>query len=245
MYEHDPWGQTPKFLHHKQYYVYLRSRLDLENDDAATDAAVELFGNQPDILSPGGDYNTFANGLVARVLSNGVAEVLAAKWRAQLAVFDAWAIHDAVADVAESIVSGPCTQALMATRLSFSQSLPVTQAFIVYHPSNHEPHRRFDPDRASDAVRSQWQAPSQSAFHFRNGRILFAAADAPASILARRMEGKHPRVAKPGRPLHKEVHEIAFHDGRADDNGLAYYAGGTAWQLTKIYDDESEDSDYC
>jgi hypothetical protein len=44
---YDPGGQTPKFINHKLYYIYLRSRLDLENDDKAAplSAVASLLGH--------------------------------------------------------------------------------------------------------------------------------------------------------------------------------------------------------
>lgn len=242
---YDPWGQTPRFLHHKLYFVYLRSHRDLENDDDATDAVIELLGDLPELIAPEASYNTFANGFVGRAWSREGAEALATQWSDQLAKFDAWAIHDGFADIAESIVDGPTTQALIAARLSFSSALPLAQAFIVFHAADREPHWRFDPDHATDLIKSQWRVPCQNAFHFRNGRIVFAASNDPASIMARRMEGRIPRAARPGKHLKKEVEEIALYDG-GDNDGLAYFSGGSAWRQTKIYDDEvdvDEDAD--
>jgi len=234
---YDPWGQTPRFLHHRPYFFYLRSHRDLANDDEATDAAVELFGVEPDLIAPDGDYNTFANGFVSRLWSDRTAETLADMWSDQLSKFEAWAIHDGFGDIVESIGHGPTETALAAARLQLPAATPITQAFIVFHASEHEPPSRFDPEAATDHIRGQWPGAAQGAFHFRNGRVLFVANKSPVSIVARRMETKISRIAKPGRPLRKEVHEIALYDG-ADNDGIAYYDGGTAWRKTRIYDDD-------
>lgn len=234
MSDYDPWGQTPKYLHHRFVYFFLRSRLDLVNDDDAADAAVEMFGDQPELLSPAGEYNTFANGFAARVWSSEPARALADALAPQLDKFEAWAIHDGRGDLVDSVQGGRVEMATKATKSSRDR-VPVTQAFLIFHPSDRQPPARFDPDLATDAVKAQWTASAHSAFHFANGRVLFVASDSPAITLARRLEGKFPRVGRLGGPRPNWFHEIAL-DNCDDGEGQLYYGDGPAWRDTGIYE---------
>jgi hypothetical protein len=221
----------------KLYFIYLRTRLDVEFDEA-TDYAAWLFGDRPELIAPSGEYDTFANGFVARRWAES-ADALAKEWGSDLAKFEAWAIHDGFDDVVESIGQGPVETALRAARSKLSPSIPVTQAFVIFHPAEQEPSTWFDPDSATEMAKRHWQYPVHSAFHFRNGRVLFVASQEAPRLMARRMEDRVRRFERPGRGLRKDVHEIALYDS-GDNAGIAYFAEGPAWKNAEIYEDEPE-----
>lgn len=233
----DPWSRTPAGLHHREYFIYLRTRVGIGHDDAPINAIEMMFGDHPEMFAPDGIYTPFANGFAFRISVGDTSAVqLAEEWTEHLKLFDAWAIHDGISDVAESFRGGPTSVAFQRLRFNDVEQkpLPLTQAFVVFFDPDRDD-RRYDQESATDFLKSAWPHTTAPAFHFSNGRILLVRTREAVITLFRRMEVKLPSQQK-YRPRNRpNFHEIALYDGTRDD-GMAFFGKSPAWNDVSLYD---------
>lgn len=220
-------------------YVYLRSHRDLDDDDAARDAADAMFLDSrsgipmpidgAELMAPEGDYDTFADGLVLRLKTERTLSDLASCWRDHLDTFANWVIHDGKRDICEKDgflgTAGPHLKALRRG------SLPVTQAFLILHRPDERAPR--DPDALASSITAQWKAEARTVFRFRNGRVFLVSPQATAATLWNAMRSKFPRMHRP------PFYEMAFDDGDGKA-GMVYFGEGSTW--TSFDFEEAEES---
>jgi hypothetical protein len=103
----------------------------------------------------------------------------------------------------------------------------VTQAFLIHHSVD-----VATSEEAASAIRAAWEATSQPAFHFRNGRVLFVSPPAAAAVLMERMRLKLPRRDQ------RAFQEVAFDDGDGK-RGFLYIGECGPW--TEYSFERSED----
>lgn len=222
-------------------YVYLRSHRDLEEDDEAQDAADAMFLGRrfgiptpidgAELMAPEGDYHTFADGLVVRLKTEKTLTDLASEWRDHLSTFAQWVIHDGKRDIREKDgflgTVGPHLEALRRG------SLPVTQAFLIFHQPGERAPR--DPDALANSITAQWKAEARTAFRFRNGRVFLVSPQATAATLWNAMRSKFPRMHRP------PFYEMAFDDGDGK-SGLVYFGEGSTWTTFDFEDADQSQS---
>lgn len=219
------------FQPRRPIYIYLRCRAAIEDDEAAGNAADDMFRelmmgdwstpiDDAELMAPAEDYYTLGDGFVVRVKTEKLCTDVASGWKDHLSNFSAWAIHDGKSDVVEGGDSiGQVKSALQALR--FSRSPPVTQAFVIYRGPDDET-ETTNGGEISEAVRATWGMKSQPAFHFRNGRVLLVSSEAVAETLMQKMR---PRFPEGGCRI---FHEVAFDDGDGGP-GRTYFGTGRTW----------------
>lgn len=245
----DRWSSTPKDLNQRQFTIYLRTRLSLANDSEAIDAikAMRQCDDYAELLTAGSNYSAFTNGVILRHFDEEqTAGDLARMWTDQLSRFDAWAIHDGRADIAESMANGPTTSALRrvwSDRPGRGLPPPVTQAFLVFFPPGAEKPNRYDEDAVADTALSCWRNRSHPAFHFENGRVLLIEPSIPLITVERFLEQKWQREKlRDGRWPKRILHEIAFDSGDRGD-GSTYYGRSDAWSLIRLVEEQDDEED--
>jgi hypothetical protein len=236
----DPWYKSGLHLI-RTYYVYLRTRFAVDHDDDAIRAIEAMIGDFPEMLSPNGDYTPFSNGFVIRYIAKQVtASGLAEEWKDHLKYFEAWAIHDGMADFVESFANGPTSVALERLKATDQNGrlLPLSQVFAVFHDAeaDAETKRRYDCDQAAEFIKGSWRHTTLPAFHFENGRVLLVGTTESAVTMNRRLEVRLPR--RPGsHPRNRpRFEEIVICDGTPGD-GQTFFSGAPAWHHCTLYEE--------
>lgn len=214
------------FRSRRPLYIYLRCRMNIEDDDEASDAADAMFSeskwgivssnDDAELMAPTGDYYTLTDGFIVRMKTEKPLPELASGWKDHLSKFACWAIHDGKADVVEG-GNESLGQVRSALGKTGRKGLPVTQVFLLQ--------RAVDDVGAKDAasaIRDVWQVASQPAFHFRNGRVFFVPPPVAAEALIERMRAKLPQRGRGA------FQEIAFDDGDGK-GGFLYFGEGRPW----------------
>jgi hypothetical protein len=237
----DRFSRTPIGLRLREYFVCLRTRMAVGHDLGAIEAIEKMIGDYPEMLAPDGDYTPFSNGFVIRYSEADTSAVqLAERWASPLQQFEAWAIHDGIGEAAESFKDGPVSRALGRLRQldSKRQPVPLSQVFAVFHhPDEVDP--RCDPDRGAEFIAGAWQHPTQSAFHFANGRVLFVGTTEPTITLSRRLQSRVQQYRKVRtRP---RFDEIALFDGTGA--GQNFFKGGDAFRQVLLWEEQQENEE--
>jgi hypothetical protein len=210
----------------KSYFMYLRTKMALDWDDRAQASLAQMRGDVNAVLSVVPDVPTFADGVVLNLWTQRDLREVKDAWAQHLAKFEAWAIHDCES-MFEGIGGGPASIALNG--LSSSRS-PLKQVFTVFYRADEPEPNRLDADGLVDAVANLMPDPIRTAFHFRNGRIMFLRTDAPIRMLMRRLERDFPREQlRDGRSPRRRIHEIAM-TAPDDVGGLSYYGRAPIWK---------------
>jgi hypothetical protein len=222
----------------KSYFVYLRTRMALHLDDRAQASLAQMRGDVNAVLSVAPGVPSFADGLVLNLWTRRDLRELKDAWAQHLAKFEAWAIHDCES-IFEGIEGGPASIALNGLS---SSRLPLKQLFAVFYRADEPEPNRLDADGLVDAVANLMPGPVRTAFHFRNGRIVFLRTDAPIRMLMRRLERDFPREQlRDGRLPRRRIYEIAM-TAPDDVGGLSYYGRAPIWQ-TVVFDGSTPAAD--
>jgi hypothetical protein len=163
-------------------YVFLRTKTALRYADSALASLAQVIDVEVELLTLTRQSPTWEDGMVIRFPADERPAELAQKWRDALSTFDAWAIHDGHGSSAETLEGGPLASAFEAAHAR--GTVGVTQLYFAFR--HRDTNRAFRVDR----LRRTLQLKSSTAFHFRDGQVLFLDTHEPAATTHRRMEGK-------------------------------------------------------
>lgn len=170
---------------HQVKYVYLRTKLNIENSDRAITAFAAVCYYPTYLLSLRPGIEAWNNGVVFRIFYPGSARDLANDLRDGLKEFDAWAIYGTGSDFYEFIDGGPLSMCLNAAQrfTEDEQHAPIAQLFIMFKE------RDRNTELTVERLRSCFRAAQcRPGFYFQDGRVLFLHSTEPGSMILQRCE---------------------------------------------------------
>ena len=165
----------------RDVYLYLQSRIAIEYADDARKALGEKISTYIDVLSLG-NTNSWKDGALFKFQIKSDATDLAEELRAELNLFEHWAVFDDRGNYKESIDSGPFSTFLKSIVNTRGPNLFFSQLCIKWR----EEHPWIN--NTVKKLRDSLNKKNAPVFYFRDGQIILIDTNEPGNITRQRCQ---------------------------------------------------------